>query len=120
MSWGRRWGSTWGVGPRPEERRLHVLDPEAVSISEGPIDPRSETETPATRRKELRAITMGLILVNLLLGATLATTSGSRGDPTTWIRDCCRGDGPAAYCCLGCCWFRSDCKTDLDCRPVRT
>lgn len=68
----------------------------------------------------MRAITMGLILVNLLLGATLATTSGSQGDPTTWIRDCCRGNGPEAYCCLGCCWFRSDCKNDLDCRPVRT
>ncbi|MDE2761952.1 MAG: hypothetical protein OXQ94_16315 [Gemmatimonadota bacterium] len=68
----------------------------------------------------MRAITMGLILVNLLLGATLAITSGSQGNPASWIRDCCRGEGTEAYCCFDCCWFRSDCENDLDCRPVRT
>ena len=69
----------------------------------------------------MRAITMGLILVNLLLGAILAMPSGSRQGSALWIHDCCRGLGQDAYCCRDCCWFTSNCENDLDCRPpVRT
>lgn len=58
----------------------------------------------------MRAKTMVLILVNLLLGATLAMPSGSRGASTPWIRDCCRGADQDAYCCYDCCWFTSNCE----------
>ncbi len=118
----REWlrGFLWGLGSRSESAGLHVLGPGAVNIGEGPIDPRSGLETPATRRKELRAITMGLILVNLLLGAILSTPPTSQRNVDAQIFDCCRGQGPEAYCCKRCCWVTWNCKVDRDCRnPVR-
>lgn len=64
----------------------------------------------------MRAMSMVLIVVNLLLGATVAVSSRSQDGSADWRRDCCRGAGPDAYCCLDCCWWTSNCKTDIDCR----
>lgn len=68
----------------------------------------------------MRAITMGLILVNLLLGAVLSTPPANQRNADARIFNCCRGAGPDAYCCEQCCWMTRNCKVDRDCRnPVR-
>ncbi len=64
----------------------------------------------------MRAMAMVLILVNLLLGATLTASRRSEGGSADWFRDCCRGTGPAAYCCLDCCVLIEDCDSDSDCQ----
>ena len=42
----------------------------------------------------MRAMSMVLILVNLLLGATLTVSGRGQGGSADWFRDCCRGHGP--------------------------
>ena len=64
---------------------------------------------------EMRAKSMVLILVNLMMAAVLiAAPAGERS--ATWFRDCCQGEGPNAYCCERCCWLTHDCEADRDCR----
>lgn len=64
---------------------------------------------------EMRAKSMVLILVNLVMAAVLiAAPAGERS--ATWFFDCCKGEGPNAYCCKNCCWLTDDCDTDLDCQ----
>jgi len=64
---------------------------------------------------EMRAKSMVLILVNLVMAAVLiAAPEGSRS--RTGIFDCCKGEGPKAHCCEGCCWLTRDCEADPDCR----
>ena len=64
----------------------------------------------------MRAMSIVLIVVNLLMGATLTVSSRSQAGSADWFRDCCRGKGQDAFCCLDCCWWTSDCQTDNDCR----
>ena len=64
---------------------------------------------------EMRAKSMVLILVNLVMAAVLiAATAGDRS--ATGFRNCCQGEGPNAHCCYDCCWLTQDCDTHLDCR----
>ena len=65
----------------------------------------------------MRAKSMVLILVNLLLGATLTVRGRREGGSADWFYDCCRGTGPDAYCCFNCCMWTSNCNADIDCRP---
>ena len=63
----------------------------------------------------MRTIRVVLILLNLVLAATLLTqVSAARSAEAR--RTCCRGDGPEAYCCYGCCWLFSNCDWDSDCQ----
>ncbi len=64
----------------------------------------------------MRAMSMVLIVVNLLLGATLTVSWRSEGGSADWFRDCCRGTGPSAYCCLNCCMLTENCDSDSDCQ----
>lgn len=67
---------------------------------------------------EMRAKSMVLILVNLVMAAVLIAAPAGES-PATWIRDCCQGEGPNAHCCKRCCWLTKNCNTDLDCqRPA--
>ncbi len=64
---------------------------------------------------EMRAKSMVLILVNLVMAAVLiAAPAGGRS--ATGIFDCSQGEGPDAHCCHDCCWLTQDCEADPDCR----
>ena len=64
---------------------------------------------------EMRAKSMVLILVNLVMAAVLiAAPAGERS--ANWLFDCCQGEGPNAHCCEDCCLLTHDCDRDLDCR----
>lgn len=64
--------------------------------------------------RKLRTIRVVLILLNLVLAAALLTQA-SAARSTDAKRSCCRGDGPEAYCCYGCCWLFPDCDGNSDC-----
>lgn len=61
----------------------------------------------------MRRFAMVLILLNLALAGANATTTS----PGSGIRNCCRGEGEEAFCCLRCCWFAGRyCTNDAQCR----
>ncbi len=62
-----------------------------------------------------RRLTVGLFLLNALMGfAIYATPADSQVIPRG-IFNCCKSAGPEGYCCASCCWFWPTCDTDGDC-----
>lgn len=63
--------------------------------------------------KALRKIIVALILLNIALAVAHLW---SRPIALPSRIDCCRDEGPEAYCCKQCCWLGFDCTTDEECR----
>jgi hypothetical protein len=60
-----------------------------------------------------KRLAMGLIVLNLLLGAAIVMGPlAAQILPRSTLRDCCQED----VCCASCCWFVQDCEGDDDCR----
>ena len=67
---------------------------------------------------EMRAKSMVLILVNLVMASVLTAAPAGESSATGFY-NCCQGEGPNAHCCERCCWLTDDCDSDLDCqRPA--
>lgn len=59
-----------------------------------------------------KRLVIGLVMLNLLLGAALVLGPLSAQIlPMSSLRDCCQ----SRTCCSSCCWLVSDCDTDGDC-----
>jgi len=63
------------------------------------------------RKKLFFSLTLANALVAMALWASPAAAGGGGGGR----QDCCKSDGPMAYCCMQCCWLASDCLKSADC-----
>ena len=124
-------GSEWGAGRRGQDRArsyegsgrvvpttliaLFSSENCQIMVPRVPNSPHPGPSCPEDGGRKLRTIKVVLILLNLVLAAALVTQrSAARSADAS--RSCCRGDGPEAYCCYGCCWLFPDCDMDSDCR----
>ena len=66
-----------------------------------------------------RRLIFAVVLLNLALaGALVASPLASQVFPASFLRDCCKDEGPEGYCCANCCFFTSDCNGDEDCKGL--
>ena len=63
-----------------------------------------------------RRLTVGLFLLNALIGVAIYAVPADSQIIPRGIFSCCKSAGPAAYCCSQCCWFWPNCVTDEECR----
>ena len=99
---------------------LHAGEAAGVSIISGGIrssrddDPSASLEPPKVKGdKALRKVVVALILINIALAIA---QSWSRPIALPSRIDCCRDEGPEAYCCKQCCWIGFDCTTNEECQ----
>lgn len=83
-----------------------------------PSNTNSGMSSPSKRSRDLRVAAMVLILLNLVLGASLLLATRNDANRAIGFSNCCRGDGPEAYCCYRCCWFAPSCETDSVCQDI--
>lgn len=57
-----------------------------------------------------RILIAGLIALNVTLATAVLASAGPRAAPMSWFGDCCKGNGPEAYCCRDCCLFEAGCR----------
>ncbi len=62
-----------------------------------------------------RILIAGLTVLNVALAAAAFVPVRTQPAPNGFWHDCCRGDGPEAYCCRDCCFLGAGC--DYSCRP---
>ena len=65
------------------------------------------------RKKLFFSLTLTNALVAMALWASPAAAGGGGGGR----QDCCKNEGPMAYCCMQCCWLVPNCDKSADCRP---
>ena len=99
---------------------LHAGEATGVSIISGGIrssrgdDLSASLEPPKVKGdKALRKVVVALILINIALAIA---QSWSRPIALPSRIDCCRDEGPEAYCCKQCCWIGFDCTTNEECQ----
>lgn len=63
-----------------------------------------------------KRVTVGLLLVNALLGLALIAMPAKTQVIPRSILDCCKTVGGDPICCYGCCWFTRNCQDHSDCR----
>lgn len=73
---------------------------------------------PEKERSTLRTSIVVLILVNIVLGIVLLAPSAGRATIDAGPPRCCRGEGPNAYCCYGCCVRGPYCEKHSECREA--
>ncbi len=58
----------------------------------------------------------GLVVLNIVLAFGVFATPAETRTAAAGLWPCCKGKGPDAFCCDGCCWFSWNCNSDSDCR----
>lgn len=64
-----------------------------------------------------KRIVIALVALNALLAlVAYRSPAGPQMRPApTGPANCCRGEGPEAYCCERCCWFGPGCQSNAEC-----
>ena len=57
-----------------------------------------------------RILIAGLIALNATLAAAVFWPAGRQAAARSWFGDCCKGNGPEAYCCSDCCFLGDSCR----------
>ncbi len=62
-----------------------------------------------------RRLIIGLMILNGLMAAVLFASPAISQVIPLGLFNCCKTEGPEAYCCDSCCWFIWNCRFDEDC-----